>query len=220
MLTGSSDPEAFLDLAREIPNFHLTHLPGLHAKVYIADTRMAVITSGNLTHSGLRGNVEYGVKLSDQTVVRTIRKDFEDFDSLGAVISMQGLGTLAAEMQDLKAAFSEAQKSMRKEARKIFEHSLDKVNVQLLRQRVKGKSTHSIFEETLKVLLSKGPLTTVEIQPRVQALHPDLCDDSIDRTIDGVNFGKRWKHYVRTAQQHLKKRGEIAFDGGRWSLKK
>jgi hypothetical protein len=36
--------------------------------------------------------------------------------------------------------------------------------------------------------------------------------------IDGVNFGKKWKHQVRTAQQHLKRQGEISFDGERWSL--
>jgi hypothetical protein len=52
----------------------------------------------------------------------------------------------------------------------------------------------------------------------IQQLQPDICDDSIDRVIDGVHFGKRWKHYVRTAQQFLKRTGRVYFDGDRWHL--
>jgi len=36
--------------------------------------------------------------------------------------------------------------------------------------------------------------------------------------IDGVHFGKRWKHYVRTAQAFLKRKGQIYYDGERWHL--
>jgi len=50
----------------------------------------------------------------------------------------------------------------------------------------------------------------------VQQIHPDLCDDTIDRVIDAVHFGKKWKHYVRNAQQALKRKGLIDFDGQRW----
>ncbi|MEK7270344.1 MAG: hypothetical protein AAB215_05290 [Planctomycetota bacterium] len=50
----------------------------------------------------------------------------------------------------------------------------------------------------------------------IQNIHPDICDDSIDRVIDGQHFGKKWKHFVRSAQQHLKQRGEIRLQNGRW----
>jgi hypothetical protein len=36
--------------------------------------------------------------------------------------------------------------------------------------------------------------------------------------INGQQFGKRWKHAVRNAQQYLKRSGQIVFDGMRWSL--
>jgi hypothetical protein len=49
-------------------------------------------------------------------------------------------------------------------------------------------------------------------------MHPDICDDRIDRVIDGVNFGKKWKHHVRTAEQALKRAHKIEFDGERWYL--
>jgi len=39
-----------------------------------------------------------------------------------------------------------------------------------------------------------------------------------DSAIEGVNFGKKWKHYVRNAQQYLKRHGQVQFDGARWRL--
>jgi hypothetical protein len=56
------------------------------------------------------------------------------------------------------------------------------------------------------------------LHPLIQQLHPDICDDSIDRVIDGVHFGKRWKHHVRSAQSHLKADGKIRTDGERWHI--
>ena len=39
------------------------------------------------------------------------------------------------------------------------------------------------------------------------------------RPVGDVHFGKRWKHYVRNAQQGLKRRGQIELlADGRWSL--
>jgi hypothetical protein len=59
-------------------------------------------------------------------------------------------------------------------------------------------------------------MTTEDIHPLIKAIHPDLCDDSVDRVIDGKRFGKKWKHAVRTAQQQLKKRGVVRYDDGLW----
>jgi phosphatidylserine/phosphatidylglycerophosphate/cardiolipin synthase-like enzyme len=47
-----------VELGSTLPRFELTHLPGLHAKVYPADDRLAVVTSANLTESGITGNCE------------------------------------------------------------------------------------------------------------------------------------------------------------------
>jgi hypothetical protein len=49
----------------------------------------------------------------------------------------------------------------------------------------------------------------------IHDIHPDICDDTLDRVIDGQHFGKLWKHRVRTAQAHLKEKGLIEYDPAR-----
>jgi hypothetical protein len=217
-LSGSMDLDAITEIGRRVPEFALTHLPGVHAKVYVADSRMAIVTSGNLTEPGLSGNVEYGVALTEEGIVKEIRSDFESYSSLGAAVSTDDVAALSVETEHLKTLFQSAQRSIRSRARRAFEEKLESTHLRLLRHRAKGKTTHAIFSDTIRFLLAKRPLQTEELHPLVHLLHPDLCDDFTDRVIDGVHFGKKWKHYVRNAQQYLKRRGEIRFDGARWHL--
>ena len=217
-LAGSMDLEALVELAHELPKFDLTHLPSLHAKVYVADRRMAIITSGNLTDPGVSRNIEYGVAFTDDKVVGEIREDFEQYSLLGAKVSPQDVEALLYEVRELKELFQKAEHTIRARAREAFKRKLQATHLQLLRHRAKGKTTHAIFSETILFLLAKGPLRTTDPHPLIQRLHPDICDDSIDRVIDGVSFGKRWKHYVRNAQQFLKREGRIRYDGQRWYL--
>jgi hypothetical protein len=179
---------------------------------------MAIVTSGNLTEPGLRGNVEYGVALEEENIVKEVRSDFESYASLGAKVSIDDVAELSAEMEELKDLYQRAERSIRDAARRAFSKKLESTNFKLLRHRAKGKTTHAIFSDTIRFLLAKGPLRTEEMHPVIQLLHPDLCDDSVERVIDGVHFGKKWKHYVRNAQQHLKRQGEIHFEGGQWHL--
>jgi phosphatidylserine/phosphatidylglycerophosphate/cardiolipin synthase-like enzyme len=46
--------------------------PKLHSKIYIFDSKKAVITSGNLTNGGLLKNYEYGVLLDEFEIVSKI----------------------------------------------------------------------------------------------------------------------------------------------------
>ena len=217
-LSGSLDLEALVALGHGIPNFFLTHLPSLHAKVYIADQKTAIVTSGNLTDSGVGGNIEYGVAFSDKSVVSQIRGDFEQYSLLGAKVSSTEIEALLEEVRELKQLYQKAEQTVRARAREAFKRKLQATHLQLLRHRAKGKTTHAIFSQTILFLLAKGPLRTTEIHPLIQRLQPDICDDSIDRVIDGVSFGKKWKHHVRTAQQFLKREGKIGYDGERWHL--
>jgi hypothetical protein len=61
-------------------------------------------------------------------------------------------------------------------------------------------------------------MKTTAIHRAIQRIHPDLCDDSVDRVINGQHFGKKWKHSVRTAQVFLRRRGDIGHENGRWQL--
>lgn len=217
-LAGSMDLQAVYELGCRVPNCAITHLPSLHAKVFIADSRMAIVTSGNLTEAGLRGNIEYGVALTEERLVGRIRSDFERYAALGAAVALADVATLSAEMKDLRALFVRAQSSIRSRARRAFQEKLESTYIHLLRQRIRGKTPHAIFSDTIRFLLSKGPLKTSELHPLIQHLHPDLCDDSVDRIIDRVHFGKLWKHQVRSAQVNLRRQGEIRLENGRWHL--
>lgn len=218
VLNGSTDVEALSTLSKALPNFDLVHLPSLHAKVYVADDRVAVVTSANLTKPGITGNLEYGVAFTDGPVVREIRRDFQNYSRLGATIAASDIEVMLRETRDLKEAFTKAERSIRAGARRAFRQKLEAAHVQLLKQRARGKTTHAILSDTILFLLARGPLRTTELHPLIQQLHPDICDDSIDRVIDGVHFGKRWKHYVRNAQQFLKRTNRIDYAGERWRL--
>ena len=78
---------------------------------------------------------------------------------------------------------------------------------------------HTVFADTIVYLLRRhGSLPTVAMHPLIERIHPDLCDNSVDRVIDGKRFGKKWKHAVRTAQQQLRKKGLVELVNGRWQL--
>ncbi len=217
VLNGSLELEGLAELGRTLRNFSVIHLPALHAKVFIADYKLAIITSGNLTHGGLRGNYEYGVALRRPELVREVRHDFEGYADLGAPLTIGEIDDFAAETEELRKEFRANERRAVKAASAAFKGKLRKAEDRILHLRA-GKSNQAIFRKTIEYLLSKGPMKTSDLHPLIQRLHPDLCDDSVDRVIDGVHFGKRWKHHVRSAQQALKSGGTIAFDGGMWRL--
>lgn len=76
---GASDLAAF-DLLVE-RGAAVRHRDRLHAKLYIFDTEQAIVTSGNLTPSGLSRNLEYGVALRDLALVEHIASEFDSLFS-------------------------------------------------------------------------------------------------------------------------------------------
>lgn len=218
VLAGSLDLDAVAEMGRGLGDFRLLHLPSLHAKVYVADRECAIVTSGNLTEGGLWGNCEYGVFLRSPAQVGQIRDDFEQYARLGAQVTVEEAAQMAERLLPFREAYRVAQHAATRAAGGLLGEALRRATENILEIRARGRSTHAIFCETIGYLLSKGPLATVEMHPLVQRLHPDICDDRIDRVIGGVNFGKKWKHHVRTAQQALKRAGRIEFYGQRWRL--
>src|SRR5438270_6252 len=217
ILSGATDLQALADL-KTLPRTELVHLPSLHAKVYVADEIMAIVTSANLTRSGTIGNLEYGIMLTERAAIQEIRADFNGYVLLGATITANDLTLIQHESEELKKAFERAERSMRIRARRVLQERIDALKVQLFKKRARGKTTQSILSDTILFLLGKRGLRTTELHPLIQQIHPDICDDSIDRVIDGVHFGKRWKHHVRSAQAFLKRKGEIVYDGEHWHL--
>jgi hypothetical protein len=217
---GTCDPLALKSLFGDTPSSILTHLPRLHAKVYIADDRAAIITSGNLTAGGLVSNFEYGVAFDEPSLVERVKNDLEEYASLGAILGDEQLASFCEASERVRHAFREQTANVARKVREEFQRQARIAEDQLIRARLAGGATHTVFAKTILYLLKRhGPLKTVEQHPLIQAIHPDLCDDSIDRVIDGQHFGKKWKHAVRTAQQQLKAAGRIELgQDRRWVL--
>jgi HKD family nuclease len=220
IVQGATEPESLDQLNETVSDTTIHHLPGLHAKVYVADIQEAIVTSGNLTKGGLKKNFEYGVVTSDVEAVSVIREDLEEYAGLGTQVEESELKSYIEAAQEVRTTFREQQKSQEETARRKFENALTDAQDELIRVRLQGESTNATFAKTILYLLRKnGPMATQNLHPHIQRIHPDLCDDSVDRVVAGENYGKRWKHRVRAAQSTLKQRGDIELDNGKWRLR-
>lgn len=215
--SGSTDPEAVKAIACTLPNAEIFHLPRLHAKVYIADRSRSVVTSGNLTAGGLISNFECGILIQDPAKSAVLGAQIEDYSRLGAKILEEQLIGCCAISRELKTLTADADVSRSYSAEVATK--IEAIDEILLTRRLASGPVHGIFSETILYLLRRnGPMTTASLHEWIAQIHPDLCDNSIDRIIDGKRFGKKWKHAVRTAQQHLKKSGMIHLVGQEWKL--
>ena len=216
---GALDLKSLATFCGSQEGCQVRNLPGLHAKIYVADETTAIVTSANLTRGGQTANYEYGTLIRDTASVGRIRADMLDYAALGVEVTCSDLTRLSDMAEGLRDAAAGAEREVRRSAPwRKFSREVDDLKDELLRQRVRHKSINSIFADTVRYLLRLKPMTTPELEMHVQAVHPDMCDDTIDRVIDGVRFGKKWKHMVRNTQQFLKKRGEIVLRDGRWCM--
>jgi hypothetical protein len=216
ILSGSLELDGISQMGRAFPNFSVIHMPSLHAKVFIADSKSAIITSGNLTDGGLRKNCEYGVSIRSPRLVKEVRQDFEGYAHLGAPLSIQEIEDFSDELVGLRAMYQAQSRGLVSKIKSKFNTKLRNAEDRVLQFRARSNTNQGIFKETILYLLKKSALKTSELHPLIQQIHPDLCDDSVDRIIEGVNFGKKWKHHVRSAQQALKRDRLVLFDGQRW----
>ncbi|MFZ5909269.1 MAG: phospholipase D family protein [Chloroflexota bacterium] len=199
----------------------VSSLGKLHAKIYIADSEHALITSANLTHSGLRENYEYGIVLHERNLVGNLAIDMQRYFDLGNIFERERIAMIKDGADEIKALRKEVENTPQaRETRKILEQKTEVLQTVILENRITaGRTVNTIFSDTIRFLLStKGPLSTVELHPLIQNIHPDICDDTIDRVINGEHFGKKWKHLVRNAQQSLKGQGVITLSNGKWVL--
>lgn len=218
ILGGSLHIQALLDLFNAGCKAKVTALARVHAKVYLADTNSAWVTSANLTTSGLEHNLEYGVFIDEPTEAMDVLRDMEDYAQLGSVTTQTQIQNYATVVETLRQDYAMYRKTSESKFRQKFREQLEAASVEAIRLQIGNRSAHAVFADALLFLLRSGPMTTAEIHPKVQALLPELCDDQHDRVIDGRHFGKLWKHHVRTAQQHLKRAGRVEYHNGVWQL--
>lgn len=221
IINESIDPRAFLELYKHFAEINISSLSRLHAKVYLIDKKIGIITSANLTSGGLIHNFEYGVLIDNQNTVLNIKEDMSNYYSLGNILDEEVLKKISDKAKQLSKINKKRNVYLENSTiGKLLKEELDTIEFELLKNRIKeGRTINAIFSDTILYLLKKkGELRTDELHPLIQAIHPDICDDSIDRVINGQHFGKKWKHLVRNAQQSLNKNGLIRLQENKWQI--
>ena len=180
-LTGSSfDIDCLFKLWDKF-NLSVSSLGKLHAKVYIADSRVAFMTSANLTRGGLKENYEYGIILHDEAVVSAMRTNMDEYFGLGNIFTREGVENIRGDIEEVKRLRLDLETSTQaKRLRNALKQKEETLQTKVLKNRVIGKTVNSIFAETIRYLLrTRGALSTEELYPLIQNIHPDICDDSI-----------------------------------------
>jgi len=216
IIQGSNNPKVFGSLKSEVKQLKIWHLPKLHAKVYISDKSKSIITSGNLTDGGLFSNFEYGTQINQEEITRKIFQDINQYCQLGSLIETDTLNSLIDISNQIGKKVSKKEDTVFEEIKNLFEST----QKELIRDRLNVGAVHNVFSKSILYVLENNPtgLKTESIHLEIKDIHPDLCDDNIDRIIDGKSFGKKWKHAVRTSQQHLKKNDLIVLENGKWKV--
>ena len=227
LIDGSLDGRAITWLCERVPGTTVRHLRNLHAKAYVADEHMAIVTSANLTTGGLYRNRELGVAITDSEAVKDIAADLREYGNLGVLVEpadLVALGDMAQRARERKAT---AEKATPDHVKAEYDAIAKNINERLVELRTagaefvtdpKGSITAQFADAVRYVLRRHGPLPTSEISPLVRTLKPELCDDEVDRIINGRTFGKRWKHDIRNAQQQLQRHGVIVLENRKWRL--
>lgn len=70
-------------LLRDTQNCRVRLVNNLHAKFLLSDRRRALVTSSNMTQSGLSGNLELGVFIDDKAAVQVLASKFDQWFSKG-----------------------------------------------------------------------------------------------------------------------------------------
>ena len=214
--TGFLDVDVLAEAAERRCDAEVRDVRTLHAKVYIADRSAAIITSGNLTAASLRRNVERGVLITDPSLVAEIADDVKRYSSIRPPATTADLLPLSRLAEQARREHGSALpgRDPLTPAEREFQELVRHLH------GAKGRSQNAVFGDAILALLSDGPRTTAELHPLIQNIHPDLCNDDEERIINGIRFGKKWKHAVRNAQQYLKRQNLITqLPDGRWNIR-
>ena len=218
--SGSLSIQAITRFLEAVPTAQVSHLPRLHTKIYL-NHQTAIITSANLTHGGLLHNEECGVKLTDPSAVAQTRSNVLNYLEIGSSMPLNTLVEIADCVEDLHLT-SEKQQCSRyadNPLNKLIRAQQEALATQLIAGRVQTESIEGIFRRTIMAVLRRhGSLSTPSVHALVRELQPDLCDETTNRVINGVSFGKKWKHQIRSAQVALKRAGLVVYDKGLWRL--
>jgi len=167
ILSGSLDLRAFTELAGRHPGLSVVNLPRLHAKVYVVDHDKALITSANLTKSGLDDNFEYGVFLYDTAVVSKVRADLWAYAKVGSELTIPAIAELDNLAGELQSEYAMLQRAASRGMKSRFEQKLRQVDLEFLKAQVGTRSANALFTDAILYALRNGGLSTRDLHPSI-----------------------------------------------------
>ena len=190
LIEGASDLEAFekLLLLADVSGLKVTVkcLSNLHAKVYIFDENSAIVTSSNLTPSGLKSNVEYGIEVTEQGVIRHVLDDMYTYWDDAEILTVEMIEQVAERLEATESVVTVDQLLKQKK-----KHSLTKtssISVPRIGKRLIPQGQDVEFAELDN--LRKGIITTSKYPKKSKVIitHPEVPSDVEDELDIGDNL--------------------------------
>ena len=119
LIEGASDLEAFEKLLQleelEGINVEVRCISNLHAKVYIFDENSAIVTSSNLTSSGLKSNIEYGIEVTDPTAIQQMLVDMGNYWDAAETLTTEMLEQVVERLETTESVVKVDQAAQQRE---------------------------------------------------------------------------------------------------------
>ena len=148
--TAALDLAALRCLSEVSYSSRLIALSTLHAKVFVADEKAAIVTSGNLTRSALVSNLEYGVLLDEPKLVQKVCADMLSFAHLGSPVDLETIDELAKLEVELRQARSNAIREATQAARQRFDHVMRQARPAMASAQVGDRTAHAVFGDAIQ----------------------------------------------------------------------
>ena len=182
LIDGASDLEAFEKLLQlaEVSGLKVAVkcISNLHAKVYIFDENSAIVTSSNLTPSGLKSNVEYGIEVTEQAVIRRIFDDMHAYWSAAETLTVEMIEQVAERLEATESVVTVDH--LLKQKRK---HSLTKtssISVPRIGKRFVPRGQDIEFAELDNLRERVGATSKYRKRSKVIISHPEVPSDVED----------------------------------------
>jgi hypothetical protein len=122
----------------------------VHAKVWVFDTNMAIVGSGNATFPGLESNLEYGLSVADPLLVERILHDWQEWWEQASPVNANELRRLSLWLEAI-ASDVETRKAekMAREKRKAAERRIGtapRIGNRLVVAQISHRGEHAISE--------------------------------------------------------------------------
>jgi len=123
-VSESSDVEALQQICkwnRDIKDCHveIRIINNVHAKIWIFDTQLAIVGSGNATSPGLDTNVEYELAVTHPSTIEKIQQDWQSLWEYAEPITETQLATIAEWVHKVQIASIPLEKETQKQRQAI-----------------------------------------------------------------------------------------------------